>query len=125
MLRRFVLVVLVGVLAEAVAFTLAYDDLIALRHPNPGVEAAFIERADRALARRKVTRAHLEAIASQAQSLGLASIEVRALDACARMAPDDTSLALRRADALRRAGDYARASRLYQDVLARTPGEQP
>ncbi len=125
MLRRFVMIVFVGVLAEAAVFALAYDDLLALRYQSASVESAFIQRADRVLARRAVTRAHLEAVATQAQALGLASIEVRALDACARLAPHDEALTLRRADALRRAGDYARAAQLFQDVLDRAPAGQP
>ena len=92
MLRRFVMIVLVGLLAEAAVFALAYDDLLALRYTGASVESDFIQRADRVLSRRKVTRAHLEAIASQAQSLGLAAIEVRALDACASLSPHDAPL---------------------------------
>lgn len=125
MLRRFVMIVLVGLLAEAAVFALAYDDLLALRYTGASVESDFIQRADRVLSRRKVTRAHLEAIASQAQSLGLVAIEVRALDACASLSLHDAPLTLRRADALRRAGDYARAAQLYQDVLDRAPAGRP
>ncbi len=125
MLRRFIIIVLVGLLAEAAVFALAYDDLLALRHQGPEIESVFIQRAGRVLSRKKVTRAHLEAVASQAQALGLASIEVRALDACARLSPNDAALTLRRADAFRRAGDYARAASLYQDLLAQAPVGRP
>ena len=124
MLTRFILVALLGLLFEGGVFAYSYRDLLGLRQTGalgtPADEIEFVERAERALSRPKVTREHLEIIAAQAQRIGNRPLELRALDACAQLDPDDVQLALRRADASRRAGDLRRAEQLYGEVLRRT-----
>ena len=124
MLTRFFLVALLGLLCEGGVFAYSYRDLLGLRQSGPlatpAEQTVFVERAEHALSRRKVTREHLEIIAAKAQTLGNRQLELRALDACAQLDPDDVQLALRRADASRRAGDLRRAEELYGEVLRRT-----
>ncbi|MFN7981415.1 MAG: hypothetical protein U0Q11_06120 [Vicinamibacterales bacterium] len=124
MLTRFFLVALLALLCEGGVFAYSYRDLLGLRQTRelttPSEQAEFVQYAEQALARPKVTRAHLELIAARAQTLGNKSLEIRALDACATLDPNDVQLTLRRADAARRAGDLRRAELLYADVLRRT-----
>ena len=124
MFTRFILVALLALLFEGGVFAYNYRDLLGLRQARslttPAEQAEFVQNAEQALARPKVTREHLEIIAAQAQKLGNRSLEIRALDACAVLDPNDAQLALRRADAARRAGDLRRAEQLYGDVLRRT-----
>ncbi len=124
MLTRFFLVAVLALLCEAGVFAYSYRDLLGLRQTRnlstPTEQAEFLQYAEQALARPKVTRAHLELIAARAQTLGNRSLEMRALDACATLDPNDVQLSLRRADAARRAGDLRRAEQLYADVLRRT-----
>lgn len=124
MFTRFILVALLALLCEGGVFAYNYRDLLGLQRTRsvatPDEQVQFVQYAEQALARPKVTRAHLETIAAQAQKMGNKSLEMRALDACARLDPDDVQLSLRRADAARRGGDLRRAEQLYGDVLRRT-----
>lgn len=124
MFTRFILVALLALLFEGGVFAYNYRDLLGLQRTRnvstPDERAQFVQFAEQALARPKVTRAHLETIAAQSQRMGNTSLELRALDACARLDPNDVQLSLRRADAARRAGDLRRAEQLYGDVLRRT-----
>lgn len=124
MFTRFLLVAVVGLLCEAGVFAYSYRDVLGLRQGgppgSPAEQTAFVERAEHVLARPKVTREHLELIAAGAQTLGNKQLEIRALDACAKLDPSDVQLALRRADASRRAGDLRRAEELYGEVLRKT-----
>lgn len=123
MLRRFARLIAVGLLAEAVLFAVWNRDVLSVRRQFHEPTASASSRDDFArsaldvLARPSVTRDTLERIAREAYVLRLSWIEVRALDAAARQSPDDVSLRLRLADALRRDGDYRRAELLYQSVL--------
>lgn len=125
MLTRFILVALLGLVCEGGVFAYTHRDILELRRTapltSPAERAAFADRAERALLRKSITRADLELIAAQAQRLGLAPLEIRALDACAALDPDDLRLSLRRAEAFRRAGDLRRAEQIYKELLRRTP----
>jgi len=124
MLTRFFLVAVLALLFEGGVFAYSYRDLLGLQQTRnlatPTEQSEFLQYAEQALARPKVTRAHLELIAARAQTLKNTSLELRALDACAKLDPDDVQLSLRRADVARRAGDLRRAEQLYADVLRRT-----
>jgi hypothetical protein len=124
MFTRFILVALLAFAFEGGVFAYSYRDLLGVRQvrslTTPAEQAEFVQNAEQVLSRPKVTREHLEIIAAQAQRLGNRSLEIRALDGCARIDPNDVPLALRRADAARRAGDLHRAEELYAEVLRRT-----
>ena len=123
MLIRFLAIIVVGVLVETLAFAYVHHDVLALTTDWPVADrsaSAFQARADRVLQRPKVTRAQVEAIATQARTLSLPSVEARALGEYGEKHPEDRALRLREADALHRAGDLQRARRVYLDLLAGT-----
>lgn len=125
-LRQFAMIFAVLVAIEASVFAYYYDDLLFLRRPMGFIVAGspddFRDRAERALARERLTRSHLETIAHAATAFGSVDLEVRALERLALDYRSDRSVRLRLADALRRAGQYGRAERLYREALDTEPG---
>lgn len=121
MIKRFMLIFLVGVALQATVFAVYYDDLLYLRQPVATLVQAprdtFERRATRALTRRRLTAKHLETIAAAAAALHLPHLEVRALERRLEAEPSDAALRLRLADALRRDGQLDRAEHLYLDLL--------
>ena len=123
MLIRFLAIIVVGVLAETLAFTYVHRDVLALTTDWPVADrsaSAFQARADRVLQKPKVTRAQVEAIATQARNFSLPAVEARALGQYGSKHPADRALRLRQADALHRAGDLQQAKRVYLDLLTDT-----
>lgn len=120
-LRQFALIFVVLVAIEASVFAYYYDDLLFLRRPIGLIAAGspdeFRDRAERALARDRLTRSHLETIAHASATFGDVDLEVRALERLAIDHRSDRSVRLRLADALRRAGQYTKAERLYREAL--------
>lgn len=119
--RRFVTLFLVALACEVGVFAVSYRDLLSLRHGAAASEAgsaAFGATAGQALSRSHLTREHLETIAAGAARLEMRAVEIDALSRLTREYPADVRLKLRLADALRRAGDYARAEAVYMDVLS-------
>ncbi|MGE3957682.1 MAG: tetratricopeptide repeat protein [Vicinamibacterales bacterium] len=131
MLRRFVTLIVIGLVVEGAIFAVRYRDLLTVRHrvyassASPATRDEFVLAAHEVLRRPKLTRDTLELLARQAQALGEFDLEARALDAAVRLDPGDATLALRSADAFRRAGDLRRADERYQAVLQSTDGGAP
>jgi hypothetical protein len=125
--RRFAAVLLVAIAAEAGVFAFYYDDLIYLHKPVAELAArsaeTFERHATHALTRDRLTRRHLETMASAAQTLGLHRIEVAALERRATDDPADRQVRLRLGDALRRTGDFKAAEAVYLDLLRSTERE--
>jgi thioredoxin-like negative regulator of GroEL len=122
---RFLLAFAVAVVAQAGVFAWYHSDLLYLRRPVSAIvaddAAVFAERAGIALARPKLTRQHLDTIASAAKQFGQSTQEIQALERRLAKDPADMQIKLRLADALRRRGDFNRAEALYQEVLAHAP----
>ena len=121
MLPRFFALIVIGVLVETLAFTYFHHDVLALTAELPVADrsaSAFEARADRVLQKPGVTRAQVEAIATQARTLSLPSVEARALGEYGNKHPEDRALRLRQAEALHRAGDLQQAKRVYLELLA-------
>lgn len=126
---RFLLVFAIGVLLEASVFAVYYNDLLFLRQPVAAIAGGsrdrFVTQATHALGRSKLTAEHLETIAAAAEALHAPDLEVRALERRAAGDPQNESVRLRLGDALRRAGRYDRAERVYLDLLAGSTGTRP
>jgi hypothetical protein len=127
--RSFVTAFVVALILEAGAFAYYYGDLLYLRQPAETLAtdsaATFARHATEALERRRLTRQHLETIASTAQRFNLPAIELRALRRRSELDSLDTSLRLRLADALRRSEHFDEAEHIYLEVLeASSPRER-
>jgi thioredoxin-like negative regulator of GroEL len=120
-IKRFLVVLLLALVLQGMAFAVYYDDLLYLRKPVPALvndPQTFEHNARLALNRSSLTRVHLDTIAAAAKGLGDATLEVQALERRAVKDPRDRAVRLRLADALRRAGNYDGAEREYQKLLA-------
>jgi hypothetical protein len=128
-LKRFLLVFVVGVLLQASVFAVYYNDLLFLRQPVAliamGSRDTFTRHAAHALGRAKLTTQHIETIAGAAQAFHLPDLEIRALERRVKDDPASESARLRLADALRRAGQYARAEAIYVALLDGAPRPTP
>ena len=128
-IRRFFLIFAAGLTLQGTAFAIYYDDLIYLRQPvtaiTSGSPEAFGRHARGALGRKGLTVTHLDTIAEAAQSMGMPDLELRALERRVVDLPGDSGTRLRLADALRRAGRYDHAERLYLAILRSTPVKAP
>ncbi len=120
-MRRLMVAFLLALLAQTGVFAWRYRDLLYLRRPAAELAAGdarqFTDTAADALARRDLTRRHLDTIAEAAARLRQANLEVRALERRLEQDPQDNEIQLRLADAVRRAGDLKRAESLYLTVL--------
>jgi hypothetical protein len=127
--KRFLLIFGVGVLLQASVFAVYYNDLLFLRQPvaiiTMGSPDTFAAHARHALGRSKLTAQHLETIAGAAQVFHLTDLEIRALERRVQDEPADQSTRLRLADALRRDRQYARAERIYLELLDGSPKARP
>jgi hypothetical protein len=126
MLKRFLLVIALGMVLEVGAFAYINRDALALMTDWPlwsNGPDLFEARADRLLSRPKLTRQEVETIATQARARELTELEARALGTLNHRNPDDAVLALRYADALRRAGNLDEAERIYTHLLQNPPRE--
>jgi thioredoxin-like negative regulator of GroEL len=123
--RRLVMALFVAIALQTGVFAWRYRDLIYLRQPVDAVarDADALEASvETALQRTRLTAGHLEAIAVAGAHTGRVAWEVEALSRRLTLDPDDVQVRLRLADALRRAGDLARAETLYLDVLRTSQG---
>lgn len=129
MRQRFLISMAVALLLQGGGFAVYYDDLLFLRQPvtaiTTGSPETFRPQADTALERRSLTVRHLDTIAESAGAFGMHDIEVRALQRRMSMTPDDRQVRPRLADALRRAGRFGEAERLYLSILKSTGEETP
>ena len=118
---RLALVVAGLAAVQALVFAYYYEDLLFLRQPVDIVVAVpsdeFNGHAASALQRSRLTRDHLETLAGASQRRGETDIEVRALRRLTLDHPNDKSIALRRADALRRARYFDEAETVYLQIL--------
>ena len=126
---RFLTALVIALLIQAGVFAWYQDDLLYFRQPASAIAHDDVQRftghATGALARTGVTRQHLDTIADAARSFGQTSIEVDALTKRLALDPSDTTVTLRLADALRRAGKFALAESLYQRVIGRAQDRTP
>jgi len=118
MLARFGLLVAILAVLELAAFDWRYKDLVYLSRPASALEHAstgdFRTFADRALARPTLTRATLEVIAQTATARHDDMVMFPALRRLAREYPDDGSVNLRLAEALRGVGHIEEAEPYYR-----------
>lgn len=116
-----------ALLAMTGVFVWRYSDLLYLRQPVASIEhagrQAFTDQVALALARPDLTRRHLDTIADAAARFGDLNLEALALMRRQEQDPDDLNIRLRLADALRRAGNYARAEELFRAALSTTGGD--
>lgn len=121
LIKRFLLVMALALVAQGAVFAFYYRDLLVLRGEPASLAAApatLTHTAEAALARPALTRQHLETIVVAAHRAGQVDLEVRALARLAALEPEDPAIALRHGDALRRAGRLEEAERVYRTVLA-------
>lgn len=119
--RTFLFVLALAMTVQVAVFTHYYDDLLYLRQPADALAQAlpdeFRQQAESALARAQLTRHHLETIAETARRASQHDLEVRALERLAHQHPGDIDVALRLADAWRRAGRLGDAEATYRRLL--------
>jgi pentatricopeptide repeat protein len=127
-LQRFLLVFTTVLVLQSSVFAWHYGDLLYFRQTLAAIRAdqpeSFVTHARAALSRKKLTRQHLDTIAVAADGFGRRDIEIQALERRLELDPDDVQVKLRLADALRRAGRFDDAERMYGDLL-RTRNEKP
>jgi thioredoxin-like negative regulator of GroEL len=127
-LRRFLLGFTIVLLLQGSVFAWQYRDLLYFRQPVAAIRAdqpeTFAAHARSALSRQKLTRQHLDTIAVAADGFGKRDIEIQALERRLELDPNDVQVKLRLADALRRAGRFNDAERMYGDLL-RSRNEKP
>ena len=121
-LTRFFTLLLLLVTIETGVFAYTYQDLISLSGDPERIssrdEASLRELAASALARRHLTRHHLETLAEALRRRQLVDDEVRTLERLHRQQTTDEAIELRLADAYRRAGRLDEASAIYQRFIA-------
>lgn len=125
MRRRFIAGIVAILALEASAFAYWNRDLVGLSRSADVLAAdpAFDGLAETAVARARVSRRVLERIAEVAARRGNFALQASALRRIALNAPDDESVHLRLADALRAAGQLDAAEAIYAAWLARTSAE--
>ena len=120
-LTRFFAILLLLVALETVVFVHAYEDLIALRGDPAAIADGGDDRvrdlAATALARRHVTRRHLETLSAAAHARKLVDIEVASLERLRQLHTTDKNVALQLADAYRRAKQFDAATAVYRELL--------
>src|SRR3954468_2157150 len=102
MLKRFLLVIALGMVLEVGAFAYINRDALALMTDWPlwsNGPDEFEARATRLLSKPTITRQEVETISTQARARELTDLEARALGTLSRRNPGDAVLALRYADA--------------------------
>jgi hypothetical protein len=124
-ITRISLLFVLALVCEVGVFATSYQDLLFLRQPVERLlsetPTTFAAQAEKALSRPRLTRQHLETIAATGRGFQMSALEVRSFERLVSDYPSEPELRLRYADALQRSGDYTRAQRIYQDVLASQP----
>ena len=110
----------IAMLLQGSVFAVQYRDLLYFRQPVTAIlrddPTTFESNARSALTRRKLTRQHLDTIATAAQRFGKTDIEVAALERRLELDPKEAGVRLHLGDALRRAGRLSEAENLYSDL---------
>lgn len=119
--RRIVSTLLVAMVLQAGIFGVLYHDLLWLNGSPTVLQAAdpaSVRRTAVAVLERKhVTRHHLESLALATGRPELLAEHVQTLRRLRELYPDEPQVALRLADALRRAGRHDEARTLFMDIL--------
>lgn len=124
-LKRFGVWVACALVLQTLFFAFLYRDLIQLRrddHELVNARASFRLNAEAALSREHLTRPYLDKIAIVAATTGDHDLELRALERLRMEHPAESEIALRLADARRRAGLLSGAETLYRELLDETAG---
>ena len=118
---RFLVALAIAMLLQGSVFAVQYRDLMYFRQPASAIvrddPATFEANAHAALTRRKLTRHHLDTIATAAERFGKPDIQISALERRLELDPKEAHIRLQLGDALRRAGRLDEAERLYTDVI--------
>jgi Flp pilus assembly protein TadD len=121
-LRRLLVGFVLALALQGTVFAWQYRDLLYLRQPLSAIDRegrdAFVRNATSALSRDTLTRRHLDTIAEAAVRFGTPAIEIRALIRRSELDPQDAGVKVRLGDALRRAGHFDAAERVYNEVLS-------
>ena len=107
---------------QGTVFAWQYRDLLYLRQPAAAIERegrdSFVRNALSALSRNTLTRRHLDTIVDGAAHFNTPAIEIRALIRRSELDPSDARIRMRLGDALRRAGQFDAAERVYNEILS-------
>jgi pentatricopeptide repeat protein len=118
---KFLIGLALAMLLQGSVFAVQYRDLLYFRQPAATIvrddPATFESNARAALTRRKLTRHHLDTIATAAERFGKTDIQIAALERRLELDPEEGYLRLQLGDALRRAGRFDDAERLYTDLI--------
>lgn len=126
-LKRFGLWVVVALAAQTLLFAFLNRDLLHLRRDERQLtsdRAPFRKNAEAALSRARLTRPYLDKIAAVAAQTGDHDLELRALERLHSVQPSDPEVALRLADARRRAGLLSGAEAIYRELLQTSAGAE-
>jgi hypothetical protein len=120
-LKRLIVALAVLVLVEGALFVSLNWDLVYLSQSRARLEADPVDRfrdgAERALARQRLSRRHLETIADVSAKRSESILNLRSLSRLAVEYPADAGVVERLADALRRAGRVDEAEAMYRRLL--------
>ena len=123
---KFLIGLAIAMLLQGSVFAVQYRDLLYFRQPVAAIlkddPTAFESNARSALTRSKLTRQHLDTIATAAQGFGKPDIEIAALERRLELDPKEAGVRLQLGDALRRAGRFSDAGGLYSDLIR--PGSE-
>jgi hypothetical protein len=118
---KFLIGLAIAMLLQGSVFAVQYRDLLYFRQPTTAIvrddPASFESNARAALTRRKLTRQHLDSIANAALKFGKTDIEIAALERRLELDPAAAGVRLQLGDALRRAGRFGDAERLFSDLV--------
>jgi tetratricopeptide (TPR) repeat protein len=119
MRRRLLVAFTVFVLVELGVFYWRHHDLVRLSLGREFVIAdpKFTSAATSVLSEEEVSRRVLERIADVAGVRGERDLQIRALERIVQAFPDDAGTRLRLAQALREAGRFEEAERIYRGAL--------
>ena len=117
--RRIVTMLVVLVLGEIGVFYMENGDVVAMNESADALvlDARFPDVAQSVLARERVSRRVLERVADVAQRRHDVALQVVALERIVSSTPGDTEARLRLAQALRDAGRFDEAERIYRQEL--------
>ena len=123
---KFLIGLAIAMLLQGSVFAVQYRDLLYFRQPATAIlkddPTTFESNARSALTRTKLTRQHLDTIATAAQRFGKPDIEIAALERRLELDPKEASVRLQLGDAFRRAGRFSDAEGLYSDLIR--PGSE-
>ena len=117
--RRIATMLALLVAGEVGVFYVENQDVVAMNQPAEAlvIDARFPDAAQAVLARERVSRRVLERVADVAQRRHDVALQVVALERIVSSAPDDSEARLRLAQALREAGRFDEAERIYRQEL--------